>query len=125
MASDLRRIVWGGYARVGLDRVQFRIVRLLTYSLPMRTDGDAPWGGFYSCVVQHAEIIEALSDAVETFGQDVDEEAADELTGGKRHPLVSSAAVGAVILVPEGDAVFVERDQPRNRGVAPESYDIG
>jgi hypothetical protein len=49
---------------------------------------------------------------VEAFGQDVDEEAADELTGGKRHSLVSRAAVGAVILVPEGDAIFVERDQP-------------
>src|ERR1700681_4962830 len=53
-----------------------------------------------------------VADAVEAFGQDVHEEAADELTGGERHPLVSRSAVGAIILVPEGDAVLVEGDQP-------------
>jgi len=35
-----------------------------------------------------------------------------KLIGGERHPLVSRAAVGAVVLVPESDAVLVERDQP-------------
>jgi hypothetical protein len=53
-----------------------------------------------------------VADAVEAFGQDVAQETADELTGGKRHPLVSGAAVGAIVLVAEGDAVLVERDQP-------------
>jgi hypothetical protein len=48
----------------------------------------------------------------DAFGQDVAQETADELTGGKRHPLVSGAAVGAIVLVAEGDAVLVERDQP-------------
>ena len=47
-----------------------------------------------------------VADAVEAFGQDVDKEAADELIGGERHPLVSRAAVGAVVLVPEGDAML-------------------
>jgi len=35
-----------------------------------------------------------------------------QLIGGERHALVSRAAVGAVVLVPEGDAVLVEGDQP-------------
>src|SRR5712691_3619341 len=34
-----------------------------------------------------------VTDAVEAFGQDVDQEAADELIGSERHPLVSRAAV--------------------------------
>src|SRR3977135_1688396 len=53
-----------------------------------------------------------VADAVEALGQDVDQEAADELIGGERHPLVSRAAVGAVVLVPEGDAVLAASDQP-------------
>ncbi len=44
--------------------------------------------------------------------QDVAEEAADELIGCKGHELVSCAAAGAIVLVPEGDAVLVERNQP-------------
>ena len=36
----------------------------------------------------------------------------DELIGCKGHELVSCAAVGAIVLVPEGDAVLVERNQP-------------
>ena len=52
-------------------------------------------------------------DAVEAVRQNVDEEAADELVGGeKRHRLVAGAAVGTIILVPEGDAVLVEGDEP-------------
>ena len=43
--------------------------------------------------------------------QDVDEEAADELVGGERHDLVAVAALDAVVLPLEGDAVVVERDQ--------------
>src|SRR6266705_5078218 len=41
-----------------------------------------------------------VADAVESVGQDVHQEPPDELIGGERHPLVSGAAVGAVILVP-------------------------
>ena len=47
-----------------------------------------------------------VADAVEALRQDVAEEAADELIGCKGHELVSCAAVGAIVLVPEGDAVL-------------------
>src|ERR1700757_403063 len=53
-----------------------------------------------------------VSDAVEAVRQDVDEEAADELVGGEPNRLVAGAAVGTIILVPEGDAVLVEGDEP-------------
>jgi Putative transposase len=49
---------------------------------------------------------------VEAVRQDVDEEAADELVCCERHPLVAGAAGGTIILVPEGDADIVERDEP-------------
>jgi hypothetical protein len=52
-----------------------------------------------------------MADAVEAFWQHVDEEAADELVGGERHGLVSLAALDAVILPLEGDALLVEGDQ--------------
>ena len=52
-----------------------------------------------------------VADAVETFGQDVDEESADELVCGKCHLLVSISALDSVVLPLEGDVVFVECDQ--------------
>ena len=52
-----------------------------------------------------------VADAVQAFGQHVDEEAADELVCGKRHALVSIAALDAVVLPLEGDALLVEGDQ--------------
>jgi hypothetical protein len=39
-----------------------------------------------------------MTDAVETVGQYVDQEAADELIGVERHKLVASIALGPVIL---------------------------
>ena len=42
----------------------------------------------------------------------MDEEAAGELIRGERHRLVACTAIGAIVLVPEGDAFLVERDQP-------------
>ena len=45
-----------------------------------------------------------VADAVEAVGQDVDEEAADELVARQRHDLVPLASLGAVVLPPEGDA---------------------
>jgi hypothetical protein len=39
-----------------------------------------------------------VADTVEALGQDVDQETADELIGGERHPLVSGVAVGAINL---------------------------
>ena len=52
-----------------------------------------------------------MADAVEAFGQDVDEEAADELVSCERHPLVSVTALDPIVLPPEGDALLVEGDQ--------------
>src|SRR5271154_4590097 len=52
-----------------------------------------------------------VADAVETLWQHVDEEAADELVCGERHSLLTVAALDAVILPSEGDAVLVEGDQ--------------
>jgi hypothetical protein len=48
-----------------------------------------------------------MADAVEAFGQDVDDEAADELVGSERHLLESIAALDAVILPLEGDALLL------------------
>src|SRR4029079_9883204 len=53
-----------------------------------------------------------MADTVEAGGENVDEEAADELLCGERHRLVSGGAVSAIILVLEGDAAVVGRDEP-------------
>jgi len=53
-----------------------------------------------------------VADAVEALGQDVDEEAADELVCCERHHLVAIRAFEPIVLVLEADSVFVERDQP-------------
>ena len=52
-----------------------------------------------------------VTDAVEAFGQHVDEEAADELEAGERHLLVSIAALDAIVLPLEGHTVIIDRDQ--------------
>src|SRR6266568_5056889 len=56
-----------------------------------------------------------VADAMEAAGQDVDQEAADELVDGERHHLGLVAAVGAVVLPPEGHAGVVEGDEPAVR----------
>jgi hypothetical protein len=53
-----------------------------------------------------------MSDAVETAGQDVQEEAADELGGVERHGLEAVAAFDAIVFPLERDALVVERDEP-------------
>jgi len=53
-----------------------------------------------------------VADAVQALGQDVDEEAADELVCCERHHLVAIGAFEPIVLVFEADSVFVERDQP-------------
>ena len=50
-----------------------------------------------------------MPDAVEAPGQDVQQEAADELVGAKRHGAVAFGALAAVVLVSEGDAGLVAR----------------
>ncbi len=52
-----------------------------------------------------------MADAVEAFGQDVLQEAADELVSGQCHGLPLDFAV-AIILVAEGDAALIEGCEP-------------
>ena len=49
-----------------------------------------------------------MADAVKSLGQDVEQEAPDELVGGERHRAIPRLPVAAVILVAEGDAALVE-----------------
>jgi len=53
-----------------------------------------------------------VPDALEAVGQDMNEEAADELIGVERHQLVASAELGPVILPFESHALAVEGDEP-------------
>ena len=53
-----------------------------------------------------------VADAVEALGQDVDEEAADELFCCEPHHFVAIGAFEPIVLVFEADTVVVERDQP-------------
>src|SRR5271170_4069898 len=53
-----------------------------------------------------------VADAVQALGQDVDEEAANELVRCERHHLVAIGAFESIVLVFEADSVFVEREQP-------------
>ena len=53
-----------------------------------------------------------MPDAVKTLGQDVQQEAPDELICAERHGAVARCPIAPVILVAEGDAAIVERDQP-------------
>jgi hypothetical protein len=48
-----------------------------------------------------------VADAVEALGQDVDEEAPDELVGWQRHGRVPTWSLDPVILPLERDAVIV------------------
>ena len=52
-----------------------------------------------------------MADAVQSLGEDVDEEAADELVGCERHGLVAAGPVDPVVLDPECDAVGTGPDQ--------------
>src|ERR1700730_12183513 len=52
-----------------------------------------------------------MADAVKSFWQDMDEEAADELVDREPHDLLSRVAIDAVILVLERDAVVVAGKQ--------------
>ena len=52
-----------------------------------------------------------VADAMQSFGQNVDQEAANKLAGAKRHRLVACGAIAAVILVTEGDAIGIDADE--------------
>ena len=53
-----------------------------------------------------------MTDAMKSVGQDMDQEAADELVGVERHKLIASVALGPVILPFERDALAGEGDEP-------------
>src|SRR6516164_160365 len=53
-----------------------------------------------------------VTDAMKSVGQDMDQEAADELVGVERHQLIASVALGPVILPFESDAREGEGDDP-------------
>ena len=48
-----------------------------------------------------------VSNAMEALGQDVEQEAADELVGRERHRLITAWPIDPIVLVPEGDAVLI------------------
>jgi len=53
-----------------------------------------------------------VANAVKAAGQNVQQKATHELVGSERHRLVTRLPRGAVVLPPEGDAAFVECQQP-------------
>src|SRR5882757_10975495 len=57
--------------------------------------------GLAACSGQQA----VMADAVESVGQHVDQEAADELVGGQPHDLLAIAVLDPVILPAEGDSL--------------------
>jgi hypothetical protein len=52
-----------------------------------------------------------MADAVETLGEDVGEEAADELADVERHGGVAAGSLDPIVLDLERDGLVVERDQ--------------
>ena len=56
-----------------------------------------------------------MTDAVEAFRQNVEQEAADELVRAEPHDALAVCAIAAVILVAERDTMLVECDQPTIR----------
>ena len=52
-----------------------------------------------------------MADTVEALGQNMDEEAANELMGCQGHDLVAGASFISIVLPFEGDAVVIARDQ--------------
>lgn len=57
-------------------------------------------------IAEEAEV----TDPLQAGGQDVKQEAANELVGGQRHGLLGR--IGSVVLVAEGDLAVVDRDEP-------------
>jgi hypothetical protein len=53
-----------------------------------------------------------MPDAVEAPWQDVSQEASDKLVRCQRHDPLPFGTITPVVLEPEGDASFIERDQP-------------
>lgn len=75
------------------------------------------------CVEQGSKVVEiggalavgeqaVMSDPVEPIWEDMDEKASNELNRFKGHGPLPIATVGAVVFVSEGNAIFVDLDQP-------------
>ena len=56
-----------------------------------------------------------VADAMEALRQNVEQEAPDEFIRAERHCAIAFGAVTAIVLVAEGHAAFVARDQPAVR----------
>ena len=52
-----------------------------------------------------------MADTMEARGQDMEEEAADELIGAQAQGFVAFARLSPIIVVLEGDAVFIAGDE--------------
>ena len=53
-----------------------------------------------------------MPDMVESFGEDVDQEAPNELMDRQAHDLVAISTFGSIVLPGEGDGPVVDADQP-------------
>src|SRR3954462_4433739 len=91
-----------GAAAAGTRRA--RVQRLLRWVIDGRRDGQEMAGEREAGLAGGAGEQAVVTDAVKALGQDVDQEAPDELVDGKRHDLMPISAVPTVILVAERDA---------------------
>ena len=53
-----------------------------------------------------------VADAVEAWGQDVQQEAADELIDGDAHGLMARPAFASIVFEAERDPAFIQGDEP-------------
>jgi len=92
----------GGHARVIMLRQRTYRRRRHGDQLPGAGDIDFAAGAGEQPIV---------ADAVEPLGQDVEQEAPDELVGRECHRAVSRPPVAAVVLVVEAHAALIEAEQ--------------
>src|SRR5215204_1533900 len=96
-----------------------RLLRLVVVG--RRRDGQEMAGEREAGLAGGAGEQAVVADVVEALGQDVEQEAADELVGGERHDLLPLGLAAAIVLVAEGDVLREEfrapagvRKSPRN-----------
>jgi len=71
-----------------------------------------------------------MADAMEAFGEDVDQEATDELTGGQGHGFIAFITLGTIVLPFERNTVLIVGHEPtvgdgRAMGVSGEVFEDG
>src|SRR4051794_41835035 len=91
-----------GPAAAGTRRA--RVQRLLRWVIDGRRDGQEMAGEGKAGLAGGAGEQAVVTDAVKALGQDVDQEAADELVGRERDDLLPVGPAAAIVLVAEGDA---------------------